>query len=914
MKKRGYNKPSPKAKEGAKRFFLKKLFINVFLLTLVVVILIMSFDNVNAVSYCVSTSGSDSNDGDCTNSDCSDAVGSESGVCWQTVQKTDNGPYNPGDKILFKRGDTWRPTDSGSVFSLRFAAPSSGNITDPITIGAFGSGLNPLIDASQNVSGFVLATCDSSNDCYNTTLASGFTTQQVFFNGTRLNITTPCPGNITDGTFCQDGTSLLIRLPSHADPDDYVIDASRHDFIFLLNGKSDIVFENLNLTKSNEKLIFTNIVGSIRITVNNTELSWSDFMGAQIKSNLSMVFNNSVHDNRESGLSFNQAINITVRNNRVYNNGQFEAGGGIGFFCTTTLCSDSIIQNNTVYGNYGSGISVTGAPNIIVENNSVYGEFVDIGGGGAAIAFFDNTDDAIIRYNTLYENSIAGIRLDNVNIATFDGGPLRTKIYNNLIYGNLDPGVGSLYAGIILEVDARDAEVYSNTVYNNSGFCLQVGASDALITNDETLNATFRNNICYKNSYGANSYYGRELRIRPEASDRLNHSDYNLIAPLSGNNVSIWNGTDYETLADHQAISNQDNNTIQGDPLFVNVSARDFHLKSVCGTWNGTAFVSYDEYSPAIDKGDPAYDYSTESGSGNRLNIGRYGNTTEASKSCLSPAIFSGSTTNLSSVNVTNIANLVIEDTNYGKISFTQTINISDGADMNTHVSISDNYISINSAALPALNKSATVTLYGLSFTNPRVLKDGSVCPASICTEVSYTGGNFAFDVTQFSAYSAEETPVAQGGGGGVWTQTYTVSDEELEKGYTRELSKKQRLKLNINSETHYVGIIDLTNTTATINITSDPVQVILGIGEEAKVDVVNDSFYDLFVRLNDIITQKANLTIQSIREEIPEGGEGVVVSIVEEKSNFWLWLVFGVAIVIVMIIIIRKKEKEDRY
>ena len=98
---------------------------------------------------------------------------------------------------------------------------------------------------------------------------------------------------------------------------------------------------------------------------------------------------------------------------------------------------------------------------------------------------------------------------------------------------------------------------------------------------------------------------------------------------------------------------------------------------------------------------------------------------------------------------------------------------------------ISNNSIVLNSTALPNFNKSATLSLYGLTFTNPRILRNGEVCPNAICTEVSYSGGTFVFNVTQFTNYSAEETPAgggtpdttSLGGGGGSGGVVYSVTD-----------------------------------------------------------------------------------------------------------------------------------------
>ncbi|MBW2976444.1 hypothetical protein KY347_03285, partial [Candidatus Woesearchaeota archaeon] len=128
--------------------------------------------------------------------------------------------------------------------------------------------------------------------------------------------------------------------------------------------------------------------------------------------------------------------------------------------------------------------------------------------------------------------------------------------------------------------------------------------------------------------------------------------------------------------------------------------------------------------------------------------------------------------TDLSSLNVTNITNLTIERPGYGKINFSQPVDLSAGADINAYVNISSNRIEINSTALPQLNKSANLLIYNLTFSNPRILRDGSLCPSTICTRIGYAGNNLTFNVTKFTAYSSEETPsaaeeAAAGGGGG---------------------------------------------------------------------------------------------------------------------------------------------------
>jgi hypothetical protein len=143
---------------------------------------------------------------------------------------------------------------------------------------------------------------------------------------------------------------------------------------------------------------------------------------------------------------------------------------------------------------------------------------------------------------------------------------------------------------------------------------------------------------------------------------------------------------------------------------------------------------------------------------------------------------FNGDTTNFALLNdseLQNISALTIENTKYGKIVFLENINLTENAvgntiDLDSGINISFNKIEINSEALSSLNKSARIYVYDSGFSSPRILMDGIVCPASICTAIGYVGGTFIFVVTNFDhIYSAEETPVTPGTPtGGTGSQT----------------------------------------------------------------------------------------------------------------------------------------------
>ncbi len=128
-----------------------------------------------------------------------------------------------------------------------------------------------------------------------------------------------------------------------------------------------------------------------------------------------------------------------------------------------------------------------------------------------------------------------------------------------------------------------------------------------------------------------------------------------------------------------------------------------------------------------------------------------------------------------------DINSIILENMNYGKIKFNQNINVTEDSnfsdrivDLDSNSNISSNRIELDPINLPNFNKSATLWLYGLTYSNPKILKNGESCPASICKKENYSKGTLKFNVTGFSVYSAAETtspttetPSPGGGGGG---------------------------------------------------------------------------------------------------------------------------------------------------
>lgn len=116
---------------------------------------------VQATDYYVSPSGNDSNNG------------TSPSTPWKTINRVNQSTFSfqPGDRVLFQRGGTWR----GEVI-----LGSSGNASQPVTLGAYGTGDKPMIKGSALATGWT----QYQGNIWMANVASLVT--QVYVNGERM--------------------------------------------------------------------------------------------------------------------------------------------------------------------------------------------------------------------------------------------------------------------------------------------------------------------------------------------------------------------------------------------------------------------------------------------------------------------------------------------------------------------------------------------------------------------------------------------------------------------------------------------------------------------------------------------------------------------------------------------------------
>jgi len=166
------------------------------------------------------------------------------------------------------------------------------------------------------------------------------------------------------------------------------------------------------------------------------------------------------------------------------------------------------------------------------------------------------------------------------------------------------------------------------------------------------------------------------------------------------------------------------------------------------------------------------------------------------------------------------------------------------------------------------------------------------------------------------ASYATTSGTSVSGTTGGVSGKTYVPSSEQVEEGYTKKVSEDDKFKVTIENKEHQIIVDSVSENAAMITI-SDVGQEEVAVGEEKKLDITGDGWYDISIKLNSIEGEKADITIKAIHEKVveeekkPAEEKGVAAEKAKALlSSLWFWVVIIIIVVAIIAYITYSKKK----
>ncbi len=133
--------------------------------------------------------------------------------------------------------------------------------------------------------------------------------------------------------------------------------------------------------------------------------------------------------------------------------------------------------------------------------------------------------------------------------------------------------------------------------------------------------------------------------------------------------------------------------------------------------------------------------------------------------------------------------------------------------------------------------------------------------------------------------------------------EEYSINEEDLSSGFSKNLKEEDKLSFSINNSSHEFRLNNITEESIGFTIKSEEFNSILHINESEKFDITSNGYYDLFVLLNSIKADEANITLRKINESIygvlgeDNGDNGAP----DEKVDF---LIKSIILILILILV----------
>ena len=481
-----------------------------------------------ATYYLDASSGNDSN------------IGTLITAPWKTIDKINQFNFFPGDSILLKKGDIWNE-------ALNF--PSSGNSSNPIVIGSYGSGPLPIISGRDVYQGWndpATWTDFGSNLWFR---EQSYNPQRLWINGEEV-----LRNEVVDSL---DGTRYLwawenarLYVYSVANPATSFSLMETNVFYFTVRfeNKDYILVQDIEV-QGGYSFVFA-LLGCGHITVKNCNIGAYSRQGILIRDNegVSSAVVTIDHCELDSRFHFsygkNKGIDDGIQitngaNDCVVKNCVVKDFGHTGIYLKGLNPSANGVYNNKIYGNYISGENVTylhGIGTDGLENKCRDNEFFNNIIKNITVQNQINGNN-----NWIHHNLIDGIRNSpGRTFATARGIHLQAygtdmvchdnKIDNNLLMNCDEPGIY-----FRRDQNPKYHNYIRNNIILNCGQNSRDGLNDIAIAIEDhnSIRANYFYNNCLYNgdetasviylrgAYVSGAYFNNQVSAMDSAADNI---------------------------------------------------------------------------------------------------------------------------------------------------------------------------------------------------------------------------------------------------------------------------------------------------------------------------------------------------------------------------------------------------------
>jgi parallel beta-helix repeat protein len=570
--------------------------------------------NCFATDYYISNSGNDNNNGTSINTP------------WQTLSKLSSeligpsgtaGSISTGDRVFFKKGDTFRGTILFSAYN-----------NNGVTFDSYGSGELPLIKGSKLTSNWTVhngniwkttvservyflfinniaqtlarmpntgtwnMSAATENSLINNLIASSgknFVGANVCLreNDWRLNrqiVTAQSGNNISwatninapatnanfyfdnklelldaNGEWFYDMTTQTLYLMSATNPNSLIIEASTNLLGIAGNdNRSDNIIQNIQFQHFADQAI--RLMGAANNNLVSNCKFKNNFTPIFVSGNQNTIQNNTIEDVFFDGLIVANMANSNITNNTILNVGlNFgqHKPNFLGEFYSSGIwlinANPGCTIANNTILNCGNNGIRFGGTGIIIEKNYLENILLNMSDGGAIYTWGSNSNNNMIRKNNI-KNVIGD--LNGVQFAGIVNGIyIDNNCFNIQIDGNTVENVNE-GAGILINAGAHNNTITNNVIYK----CKQ-----GLFFADWLAGKSVYNNAVTFNTFYTNLQNAFPIQI---ASDDNNHNtmsvcNNNFLAnPYNSAVVSyLWTNTQSFTLSQWQTATGFDSNS-----------------------------------------------------------------------------------------------------------------------------------------------------------------------------------------------------------------------------------------------------------------------------------------------------------------------------------------------------------------